>query len=1032
MKKVFASSDIKNETTLNSSSSTMNKRHKINFKMRVGMLCLAGGILLPHNLFAQEDVTAVEEEDTTYTGTEVLVQTEDGYKPALPKSALEYMLQKPRVSKRFDKKRFGDHLFLEMGLGINHIASHHDKKIGPQIEVKIGDWVTPEHGWRVGSTVGAYKKGALRSKFFKVSPDYMMNLTALANRFYPKYKRIELYGFAGFDFNYSQEREKIKGRRVGDSWDKFAIGFHLGFHGQVEITHNTYFYLEPTLGISTDDLSKAYTHYNWRPMGSLMAGFGYRISEPMHLRQHIIEERAAQIRQAKEDGYYTDGRKKFADGLFISLTGGYSMLTSTHPAHWSENDGTRWGFMLGKWLDPYQGVRLGVNMTTLHQQVDIIPSRKSRDMQNFGIQADYMLNLHNMFIGLSPNRHWWINYLIGASVNFNNASKTTFGVGTGLQGNVRLSKAITFYVEPRIDIYQQNYAYDAHSLKKADLVASVLGGFTYTYKAKRLKELKDSRESFTSSTWHDHIFIESGAGLNMPVIDEASKSLKTYTRPYGYAGIGKWFNTLHGSRLWLQVSRTKYNAEKDIRHAEMGLDYMFNFTNAFMGYDENRKGDLVGGLGVNASVLRFEHHLNFGAQAFVRGTYHATPLLGIFIEPRITGYGHHYYPSDENAKTINFIASAVLGLQFKMQEYNKPQETAKFDSDGGRHGSFYVAGGFAVPAYRMKQKNFYAPEIRAGYTNWFNPLSAWRISLQGIAARSVQMATNKRKYAEGKISGDYMFDITAHTYGYDPDRVLSLYGIVGAGIGFDYKAKQTNLNGDIHFGGQMAFLVAPNTHIFVEGDMAYRMSKRFSFRRNERYLPQGLLGIDYGIKRQGKISKVQKDEKHRFVTASVGTGMTSMTLANAHPYRRKHTINAEVAYGSWYTGVHGWQMGLSNTTVNRHKTTYLGSKSNITAFHIAYVMNIRAALSGVSTENEKLQVTGIAGPSLNFTTRKGSDTSVVPGFKLAFQTALRISPSFDIYLEPGGMMYTNKIIPEGTAHTFDGQLSITLGTRYRF
>lgn len=1032
MKKAFASSDIKNETTLNSSSSTMNKRHKINFKMRVGMLCLAGGILLPHNLFAQEDVTAVEEEDTTYTGPEVLVQTEEGYKPALPKSALEYMLQKPRVSKRYDKKRFGDHLFLEMGLGANFIASHHDKKVGPQIEVKIGDWATPEHGWRVGATVGAYKKGLHRAKFFEVSPDYMMNLTAVANRFYPNYKRFELYGFAGFDFAYSQERERVRGRLIGQSFDDFSLGFHLGFHGQFEITRNTYVYLEPSLGMATDDLSKAYTHYNWRPMATLSAGFGYRISEPMHLRQHIIEERAAQIRQAKEEGYYTNGHKKFADGMFISLAGGYSMLTSTHPAHWAENDGNRFAFMLGKWLDPYQGVRLGVNMTTLNQKIDIIPNRKEGKMTNFGIQADYMLNLHNMFVGLSPNRHWWINYLIGASANFNSTGKTTFGVGTGLQGNVRLSKAITFYIEPRIDIYQENYAYDAHSLKKMDLVGSVLGGFTYTYKAKRLKELKESRENFTTTTWHDHMFVESGAGLNMPLIDEASKNLKGYARPYGYAGVGKWFNTLHGSRLWLQVSRTKYNENMAFRHAEMGLDYMFNFTNAFMGYDENRKGDIVGGLGVNASVLRYEHHLNIGAQAFVRGTYHVNPLLGIFIEPRITGYGHHYYPSDENAKTINFIASAVLGLQFKMQEYNKPQETAKFDSDGGRHGSFYIAGGFAVPAYHMKDKAFYGPEIRAGYTNWFNPLSAWRISLQGIIAKRAQVWYDRHKYAEGKIGADYMFDVTAHTYGYDPDRVLSLYGIMGANVGFDYKAGKTYINGDIHFGGQMAFLVAENTHIFVEADMAYRLSKRFSYRRNERYLPQGLIGIDYGIKRNGKISKVQKDEKHRFITASVGTGMSSLTVTNMHPYGRKHTINAEFAYGSWYTGVHGWQMGLSNTTINVHKTKMYGSKCNITSFHLAYVMNIRAALSGETTEYKKLQVTGIAGPSLNFTTRKGSDTSVAPGLKLAFQAGLRLTPSFDIYLQPSGMMYTNKIMPNKTGHTIDGQLDITIGTRYRF
>lgn len=1018
----------------------MGSTSRLSLKARIGILCLMGTSLIPANALAQveEERAFNYEGDTLELSSTPQVKTEDGYKPALPKSAFEYMLQKPRVSKRFDHKKFGDHLFLEMGVGINTVAVRVDNiKIGPQVEVKIGDWITPEHGWRLGGKLGAYYTHQYQAKFFQISPDYIMNLTALANRNYPKYKRFELYGFAGFDIAYSQDRadqtsEQAKRHQLGKSLDKINWGVHLGFHGQYELTRNTYAYIEPTLMLLEDDMTKAYTHYNFRPAGSITVGFGYRVSEAMRLRQHTREYRAEKALELQDLGYHTvGGKQKFADGLFFSVAGGYSFLANSHPSQWPENDGGRFAVHMGKWFTPYQGLRLGVNYTNL-QQTWLETSATHRRISNVGIQADYMLNLHNMFIGLNPNRYWWINYLLGGSVNFSNQSKTTFGIGTGLQGNVRIAPAVTFFVEPRLDFYQKDYAIDGHSLKNVDLVGSVLAGFTYTYNAGFLKRLKASRDQFESTTWHDHIFVEGGFGYNYPIIDNAKGNFKEYTRTLAFIGVGKWFNALHGARFWMQISKAKYEPETYSRHAEMGLDYMFNFTNAFLGYNENRKFEVTGGAGVNVSVLKNENHLNFGAQAFLRGTYYPSRMLGIFIEPRLTGYGKHYFPI-ENEKKVTLLASGHVGLQFNMMNYNKSAETAKFEQDGGRHGSFYAAGGFCTPAYMIKHGEAYAGIIRAGYTNWFTPLSAWRVSLQGIAARHYGGQKNRyRKYAEGKAGIDYLYDITAHTYGYDPDRVVSVYGVLGANIGFDYSDSKTYANGDFHAGGQLAFLIAKNTHLFTEAEIAYRMTKRFNGMRNQRYLPQLLFGIDYGMQRQGKISSVERDEKKHFATVSVGTGMSSLTFGHAHPYRRRLSAYAEVAYGSWLTGVHGWQVGVANTTLKDFKVEDWGTVMNTVTVDLAYVMNVRAALSGVSTEYKKLQVTGIAGPTLNINFRKNRDTGIAPGFKLAFQAAYRVNSSLDLYVQPGGNMYSRKLIPGGTEHTFDGDLNITLGTKFRF
>lgn len=68
-------------------------------------------------------------------------------------SALNYMLQRPRVTKQFTQKRAFDHLFVDAGLGLNFMGTRHPKA-GPEADFNIGDWITPEHGMRLNVNGG--------------------------------------------------------------------------------------------------------------------------------------------------------------------------------------------------------------------------------------------------------------------------------------------------------------------------------------------------------------------------------------------------------------------------------------------------------------------------------------------------------------------------------------------------------------------------------------------------------------------------------------------------------------------------------------------------------------------------------------------------------------------------------------------------------------------------------------------------------------------------------------------------------------
>ena len=74
----------------------------------------------------------------------------------VPGSALDYMLQRPRVSKVYQHKRPFDHLFVDAGAGLNGMGTS-SLRLGAQGSFGLGDWITPEHGVRMNVDGGLWK-----------------------------------------------------------------------------------------------------------------------------------------------------------------------------------------------------------------------------------------------------------------------------------------------------------------------------------------------------------------------------------------------------------------------------------------------------------------------------------------------------------------------------------------------------------------------------------------------------------------------------------------------------------------------------------------------------------------------------------------------------------------------------------------------------------------------------------------------------------------------------------------------------------
>ena len=93
----------------------------------------------------------------------------------------------------------------------------------------------------------------------------------------------------------------------------------------------TYFYIEPRLGLMQDDATQALTWHGYRPVGTVLLGFGYRLPD---VRTNAAGKAAP---------------RSFEDGLFVSAAAGPAFLANAHPSTWDDNIGMRTAVGIGKW-----------------------------------------------------------------------------------------------------------------------------------------------------------------------------------------------------------------------------------------------------------------------------------------------------------------------------------------------------------------------------------------------------------------------------------------------------------------------------------------------------------------------------------------------------------------------------------------------------------------------------------------------------------------------------------------------------------
>ena len=473
-------------------------------------------------------------------------------KAQLSKSALDYMLQRPQVTKSYKDKKFMDHLFMDFGFGGN-LMGRHNVKLGPIAEMGLGDWISPEHGVRLNFYGGAYKISGKETKYASVGLDYLLNITAIAQpgTHYSQHP-FEVYGIAGVDLSYSRENKH----------NDHGFGAHMGLRGQYAFSPITYVYAETRVGVTQDNVSQVQTWRNLRPMASLTMGLGVRMPD---------------VRRGNMRSYFSTPHS-FADGLFAGVQAGPLFLGSAHVSDWHDNTGMSVAVSLGKWIDPCNAFRLNLNTTTFMQN-------DATRMRAIGARLDYMLNLHNAFGGLKPERRFWVNALAGIGFNYSRdwytESRYSLNVGAGLQANVRLSRDIDFVLEPRFDLYNSRWAPNAYTVDKLDVTSSLMAGFVYTYHEEMSRKAHQAEDNMKMR--RNSFALTGGMAVRLFQYDEWKRYMPVARISYTH-----WSAPMAGFRYSFQGMFGRPINERYYGAATGGFDWMTDLTALTCGYDVTR------------------------------------------------------------------------------------------------------------------------------------------------------------------------------------------------------------------------------------------------------------------------------------------------------------------------------------------------------------------------------------------------------------------------------------------------------------
>lgn len=682
-------------------------------------------------------------------------------------NALEYVLQKPSATPSFPDsvKGLGKHLFFGVNAGGSIIGNSlsGDVKPGGNIGIRVGGWITPVHGFRVGADGGLHSvyKGTDNAWFGSVRADYLLNLSALTRGYDPR-RKFELIGAAGI---------KLQRMRQNKVW-----GYNYGASASLQMRFNVaptlYLYAEPEVSVLAGHrFDKANPWYRMSTDFSLNLGLGYRILAAGERR-----EGSSLFRQRDDDNLYFGA----GVGIFGFANGNTNIKNPIARAY------------VGKMFSSTSGLQIGLDLGQYRP-------KSTKNMRNRYLtigSLDYVLNINNACGGYRPRDVFQTTLNLGVSgaivhgVGTGKNNRLAPGVQLGVTGLFRLSPNWGIYIHPQVYMFANRFN---EALRRSNRpMGTVDIGLRYTI-GDYSRIHADTYHRYDSAF---HWFINGGLGGSMFLRGTKAKGGNIYI------GFGKRFTPVSSWRLnW------EGNASSDYTSTTLHLDYLSSITTAMMGYNPNRVFDLQLVTGVFGGLSKDYTKPTFGLTAGLQANFRLNSALDFYVEPQImASYGPQMYGNNR----WDPRARLQIGLRYKLGTAPGVSGTLSDTPYGDKRNFAGLAIG--AEAYQCKisrNRDNYNPCFDLIVGRWFSKVSGGRI----VMSNDFFTRGKETKYiGSGHI--DYMLNVSS-LMDRNPARRFHIIGIAGVGLG-ESNDKNSTIGPMLFGGAQLRYNLPGNIDLHFE------------------------------------------------------------------------------------------------------------------------------------------------------------------------------------------------------------------------
>lgn len=680
-------------------------------------------------------------------------------------NALDHVLQRPLGNPSFEHKSFGDHLFLSGGAGASLMGRH--TKPGLDIELSVGDWVSPVHGWRVSLAGGlnSVNKGNSRSYFGSLSADYLVNFTNLLRGYNPD-RKFELIGALGAEYR----RTRHEG-----VWGNSA-GARASLQARFLVSPSLYLYLEPRLSLLAGNYFGGGDNFRrFRPEMSFHLGLGYRL-----LRGEARKAGTSDFLNVDDSNLFFGGgvgAATFARGFSRDKIG---------PAATA---------YVGKWFSTVSGLRLKAGFGRYD-----IPGDPSRRYIATG-SLDYVWNIASAFGGYRPDEVFGLNLNLGVAAAYGDNAKGKLypGLEGGLTASFRLSPNWSIFIEPQVQVFARGFGSEVAGKGGIAPMASIMAGLNYTI-GDFARRFPQSYEDYDKSK---HYFLSFSGGV-------AHRFRGNYGNGMALtAGFGKRFTPVSSWRV--TADGEVFRRSPGYISLSLAADYICSISTSMAGFNDKRVFDLSGVIGVLGGVANYIDPVKpvIGAKAGLLGAFRLSDALSLNVEPQILALKSS--GSGTPGWTPEF--RLMLGLSYHLGRNASFAKNALDESplEGRRNFVSLSVGPSVASSTILTHKRFLNGSLSAAVGRWFNPVSGLRL---GVDYDYLPAKDNSPTINVGTVHADYLLNVTS-LITRDAARRFHIIGLVGAGVGFsDAKTSSAGLMAEA--GLQFRYNLPNNFDVHIE------------------------------------------------------------------------------------------------------------------------------------------------------------------------------------------------------------------------